>query len=165
MPKPANVPIPRPPVVAESIARISCWGDPCTAHRAAPAATGNPTASSASCQNTFASADWNNGNSDSARAGATATTGAGTGTDDWSGQGNGAHQRPARSAKANGSEDVKDTATHYRDGHTGCAADRPVTIAPAAPQPVPNAIPMSLCWGLVLVSAAILIIEIWNYIS
>jgi hypothetical protein len=24
---------------------------------------------------------------------------------------------------------------------------------------------MPLCWGLVLVSAAILIIEIWNYIS
>jgi hypothetical protein len=24
---------------------------------------------------------------------------------------------------------------------------------------------MLLCWGLVLVSAAILIIEIWNYIS
>src|SRR5436190_1484785 len=41
----------------------------------------------------------------------------------------------------------------------------PVTIAPAAPQPVLNAIPMPLCWGLVLVSAAILIIEIWNYIS
>jgi hypothetical protein len=24
---------------------------------------------------------------------------------------------------------------------------------------------MPLCWGLVLVSAAVLIIEIWNYIS
>ncbi len=41
----------------------------------------------------------------------------------------------------------------------------PVTIAPAAPQPVLNTIPMPLCWGLVSVSAAILIIEIWNYIS
>ena len=49
---------------------------------------------------------------------------ASTGTDNSSDQGNGAHQRPARSAKANGSEDVKDSATHYRDGHTGCAADR-----------------------------------------
>jgi hypothetical protein len=33
------------------------------------------------------------------------------------------------------------------------------------PQPVSDSIPSSLCWGLVLVSAAILIIEIWNYIS
>src|SRR6478672_3447985 len=42
----------------------------------------------------------------------------------------------------------------------------PVTIAPAmAPQRVIESIPTSLCWGLVLVSAAILIIEIWNYIS
>jgi hypothetical protein len=41
----------------------------------------------------------------------------------------------------------------------------PVTIVPAAPQPVLNVIPMPLCWGLVLASAAILIIEIWNYIS
>jgi neural Wiskott-Aldrich syndrome protein len=42
----------------------------------------------------------------------------------------------------------------------------PVTIAPAAaPQRVMERIPTSLCWGLVLVSAAILIIEIWNYIS
>ncbi|PYL03161.1 MAG: hypothetical protein DME32_04735 [Verrucomicrobia bacterium] len=42
----------------------------------------------------------------------------------------------------------------------------PVTVAPAAaPQPVIDSIPTSLCWGLVLVSAAILIIEIWNYIS
>jgi hypothetical protein len=42
----------------------------------------------------------------------------------------------------------------------------PVTIAPAmAPQPVIESIPTSLCWGLVLVAAAILIIEIWNYIS
>src|SRR6476620_9889295 len=42
----------------------------------------------------------------------------------------------------------------------------PVTIATAAAsQPVIESIPASLCWGLVLVSAAILIIEIWNYIS
>jgi hypothetical protein len=42
----------------------------------------------------------------------------------------------------------------------------PVTVAPAAaPRPVIEHIPTSLCWGLVLVSAAILIIEIWNYIS
>ena len=42
----------------------------------------------------------------------------------------------------------------------------PVKIAPAAAaQPVIESIPISLCWGLLLVSAAILIIEIWNYIS
>jgi hypothetical protein len=41
----------------------------------------------------------------------------------------------------------------------------PVTIAPAELQPVIDTIPMPVCWGLVLVSAAILIIEIWNYIS
>jgi hypothetical protein len=42
----------------------------------------------------------------------------------------------------------------------------PVTIArTTAAQPVIQSIPASLCWGLVLVSAAILIIEIWNYIS
>ena len=42
----------------------------------------------------------------------------------------------------------------------------PVTIAPAvAPRPVIESIPTSLCLGLVLVAAAILIIEIWNYIS
>lgn len=42
----------------------------------------------------------------------------------------------------------------------------PVTIAPAAArQAAIERIPTSLCWGLVLVSAAILIIEIWNYIS
>jgi hypothetical protein len=41
----------------------------------------------------------------------------------------------------------------------------PATIAPASPQPVLNVIPVPLCWGLVVVSAAILIIEIWNYIS
>jgi len=42
----------------------------------------------------------------------------------------------------------------------------PVTIAPAvAPRPVIKSIPTSLCWGLVLVAATILIIEIWNYIS
>jgi len=41
----------------------------------------------------------------------------------------------------------------------------PVTIAPAAAPQVIESIPTSLCWGLVLVSAAILIIEIWNYIS
>jgi len=41
----------------------------------------------------------------------------------------------------------------------------PVTIAPAAEPQVIESIPTSLCWGLVLMSAAILIIEIWNYIS
>jgi hypothetical protein len=41
----------------------------------------------------------------------------------------------------------------------------PVTVVPAAtPQAVIERIPNSLCWGLVLVSATILIIEIWNYI-
>jgi len=42
-----------------------------------------------------------------------------------------------------------------------------VTIAPAAaaPQPIIDSIPTALCWGLVFVSVAILMIEIWNYIS
>ena len=48
----------------------------------------------------------------------------------------------------------------------GAPPTPPVTIAAAgAPQPVIESIPTSLCWGLLLVSAAILIIEIWNYIS
>jgi hypothetical protein len=41
----------------------------------------------------------------------------------------------------------------------------PVTIAPPAPQALIESIPMPLCWGLLLFSAAVLIIEIWNYIS
>jgi len=64
------------------------------------------------------------------------------GTHNSSDQGNGAHQRPARSGKANASEDVKDSATHYRDGHTGCAADRARNHRPrnttAGPQCHPN---------------------------
>ncbi|PYI76448.1 MAG: hypothetical protein DMF04_08370 [Verrucomicrobia bacterium] len=35
----------------------------------------------------------------------------------------------------------------------------------AAPQPVVSTFPMAVCWALVGISAAILIIEIWNYIS
>jgi hypothetical protein len=42
----------------------------------------------------------------------------------------------------------------------------PVRVAPAAePVSVISSIPTSLCWALVLISAAILIIEIWTYIS
>jgi hypothetical protein len=44
----------------------------------------------------------------------------------------------------------------------------PVTVAPA-PEPTTQAwvdqVPMPLCWGLVAVSAAILILQIWNYLS
>jgi hypothetical protein len=44
-----------------------------------------------------------------------------------------------------------------------------VTVTPAPPPPVPqfqvDQIPMPLCWGLVAVSAAILILQIWNYLS
>ena len=51
-----------------------------------------------------------------------------------------------------------------------------VTVAPAPPPPQPPAprsqpqmriddIPMPLCWGLLAVSAAILILQIWNYLS
>jgi len=41
----------------------------------------------------------------------------------------------------------------------------PVTIAPAASPQVIEIISAALYWGLVLMSAGILIIEIWNYIS
>lgn len=41
----------------------------------------------------------------------------------------------------------------------------PVRIAPAVPPPIGRTISMPLCWALVGISAAILIIEIWNYIS
>jgi hypothetical protein len=124
--------------IAEPIARTAGWGGPCPARGAAG---DKPTASAASGQNTLASADWNNVGG--ARAGATATTRAGTGTDNSSGQGNGAYQRPARSAKANASEDVKDSASHYRIGHIGCAADRARNHRPrsntAGPQCHPDA--------------------------
>jgi hypothetical protein len=52
-----------------------------------------------------------------------------------------------------------------------------VTATPVTPPPAPlkverdaapsviSSIPTSLCWALVLISAAILIIEIWTYIS
>jgi len=46
----------------------------------------------------------------------------------------------------------------------------PVTVAPpTARQPEPQVwldqVPMPLCWGLVAVSAAVLILQIWNYLS
>jgi hypothetical protein len=40
-----------------------------------------------------------------------------------------------------------------------------VKVAPAEPASVISSIPTGLCWALVLISAAILIIEIWTYIS
>lgn len=60
------------------------------------------------------------------------------------------------------------------------AAEAPiskVTVAPSprppAPQPQPQPqpqmriddIPMPLCWGLLAISAAVLILQIWNYLS
>ena len=131
VPKPGNVPIPRPPMSQNPL----------------PAAA---TASAASGQNTLASVDWNNVGG--ARAGATATTRAGTGTHNSSGQGNGAYQRPARSAKANASEDVKDSASHYRNGHIGCAADRARNHRPrsttAGPQCHPDAALLGIGLGV-----------------
>jgi len=43
-----------------------------------------------------------------------------------------------------------------------------VTLTPAPesePQPRIDQIPMPLCWGLLAASAAILILQIWNYLS
>ena len=47
-----------------------------------------------------------------------------------------------------------------------------ITTVPAAPAPPPapaeveeNAIPMALCWGLLAVSAIVLLVQIWNYFS
>ena len=40
-----------------------------------------------------------------------------------------------------------------------------VTVAPAAPIPAIAPIPMVLCWILLTISAAILILQIWNYLS
>jgi len=41
----------------------------------------------------------------------------------------------------------------------------PVIIAPARTELIVEAIPLSLCWGLVAISAATLLIAIWTYIS
>jgi len=41
----------------------------------------------------------------------------------------------------------------------------PVAVAPRAAEPVPEALPLALCWTLVGASALILLIQIWNYIS
>jgi hypothetical protein len=42
----------------------------------------------------------------------------------------------------------------------------PVTFAPAEPVPsIISSIPIGLCWALVVISAAILLIEIWTYIT
>jgi hypothetical protein len=49
-----------------------------------------------------------------------------------------------------------------------------ITTVPAAPAPAPPAvsaeadehpIPMALCWGLLAVSAIVLLVQIWNYFS
>ena len=52
------------------------------------------------------------------------------------------------------------------------AMEKPATTVTVAPAPVPTTtqpwvdqVPMPLCWGLVAVSAAILILQIWNYLS
>jgi hypothetical protein len=43
----------------------------------------------------------------------------------------------------------------------------PITVAPVAPalQPVDDTIPMALCWALVGISAIVLLVQIWNYLS
>ena len=49
-----------------------------------------------------------------------------------------------------------------------------ITTVPAAPVPSPSpaavepeehAIPMALCWGLLVISAIVLLVQIWNYFS
>ena len=51
------------------------------------------------------------------------------------------------------------------------AMETPATTVTLTPEPAPtpqlriDQIPMPLCWGLVTVSAAILILQIWNYLS
>jgi hypothetical protein len=50
----------------------------------------------------------------------------------------------------------------------------PITTVPAAPAPMvaatapvagEDAIPMALCWGLLAISAIVLLVQIWNYFS
>ena len=47
------------------------------------------------------------------------------------------------------------------------AIDKPVTTVNVTPQPEVriDQIPMPLCWALLAASAAILILQIWNYVS
>jgi hypothetical protein len=51
------------------------------------------------------------------------------------------------------------------------APEKPAAPVTVAPQPAPiepawiEQVPMPLCWGLVAVSTAILILQIWNYLS
>jgi len=47
------------------------------------------------------------------------------------------------------------------------SVEMPATRVTVAPEPRPriNAIPMPLCWALLAGSAAILILQIWNYLS
>ena len=40
-----------------------------------------------------------------------------------------------------------------------------VTVAPETPSPSRVEIPIFLCWGLLGISASILILHIWNYLS
>jgi len=44
---------------------------------------------------------------------------------------------------------------------------RPATPAPAPPvaELAENGIPMALCWGLLALSAIVLLVQIWNYFS
>jgi hypothetical protein len=48
---------------------------------------------------------------------------------------------------------------------TPVAPSAPVRVAAAEQASVISSIPVGLCWALVAISAAILIIEIWTYIS
>ncbi len=41
----------------------------------------------------------------------------------------------------------------------------PLPVAPTSMATVIDAIPMSLCWGLLAASAVTLIIQIWNYFT
>ncbi|MEP6603957.1 MAG: hypothetical protein ABJB69_08420 [Spartobacteria bacterium] len=45
-------------------------------------------------------------------------------------------------------------------------ATAPIKLAPTtAPVAVEEGIPMSLCWGVLGISAIILLIQIWNYVA
>jgi hypothetical protein len=43
----------------------------------------------------------------------------------------------------------------------------PITVAPATPiaEPVADTIPMALCWALLGISAIVLLVQIWNYLT
>lgn len=40
-----------------------------------------------------------------------------------------------------------------------------ITVTPPPQALAPNEIPMPFCWGLLTAAAAILILQIWNYLS